>query len=130
MNSNLKNSSAAPANTVYFNSACPVCRSGISTHRERLETCGLAWVDIALQPGVTAQIDATPDAVRHSLHVTDTAGRVYIGADALAVLWRHTPRLRWLAALICLPGVRTLARFAYNRFADGLFRWNVRRGHW
>lgn len=121
---------AAPGNTVYFNSACPVCRSGIAVHRTQPGACDLTWVDIAPEPGVTAQISATPDFVRRRLHATDEKGRVYVGADALALLWSHLPRLRWIAAIIRLPGVRILARFVYDRFADMLFQWNVRRGHW
>ena len=29
-----------------------------------------------------------------------------------------------------LPGIRTVARFGYDRFADLLYGWNRRQGRW
>jgi predicted DCC family thiol-disulfide oxidoreductase YuxK len=29
-----------------------------------------------------------------------------------------------------LPVIRSLARFGYDRFADLLYAWNRRKGHW
>jgi predicted DCC family thiol-disulfide oxidoreductase YuxK len=29
-----------------------------------------------------------------------------------------------------MPVVRQIARFAYDRFADLLYAWNRRKGHW
>jgi alpha-ketoglutarate-dependent 2,4-dichlorophenoxyacetate dioxygenase len=36
----------------------------------------------------------------------------------------------WLARLVGLPPVRPIARVAYDRFADLLYAWNRRKGHW
>jgi predicted DCC family thiol-disulfide oxidoreductase YuxK len=35
---------------------------------------------------------------------------------------------RW--CVVGLPVIRPIARFAYDRFADLLYAWNRRKGHW
>jgi predicted DCC family thiol-disulfide oxidoreductase YuxK len=38
---------------------------------------------------------------------------------------------RWLIGrTLGLPGLRPITRFIYDRFADGLYGWNRRKGHW
>ena len=121
---------AAPK--VYYNSACPVCRAGVADQKRRMDKHGVAaeWCDIAATPAAAKEIDAGLDTVRHSLHVVDEHGRLAVGADAFAALWRATPGRRWLARLISAPVVRPIARWLYDRFADRLFAWNRRNGRW
>ena len=71
---------------VYYNSACPVCRAGIGNQRERMARLesDAAWKDIAADNNLVCEIGAELDNVRHSLHVRDEAGNIFIGADAIA----------------------------------------------
>ncbi|HET9446261.1 MAG TPA: DUF393 domain-containing protein [Steroidobacteraceae bacterium] len=118
--------------SVYYNSACPVCNAGIGAQRERMESCSVdvEWIDIHRHPERLTEIGASQEFVRERLHVVDDAGVVRVGAAAFSALWSRTPRQKALARLIEAPGVRVLARWAYNVFAAGLYKWNRLRGRW
>ena len=68
--------------------------------------------------------------MRRRLHATDADGKLLVGADVAIAVWRLTPGENWLGALAGNPVVRPLARFVYDRFADVLYAWNRRKGHW
>jgi predicted DCC family thiol-disulfide oxidoreductase YuxK len=121
---------------LYYNSACPVCRTGIEQQRAKMDESSpegsdaIAWCDIAASPEAAHEIDRSVDQIRHSLHMVDENGRLLVGADVAIAVWLMTPGRRWLGRLVGLPGIRQLARWGYNRFADRLFAWNKRQGRW
>ena len=117
---------------VYYNGACPVCRAGINSQRKRMSRweVDVEWIDIHTRPDRLEEIAAEQEFVRERLHVLDSDGNLAIGEKAFAALWQKTPKQRWLARLVSLPGVRTLARWSYNAFAAGLYRWNRAKGRW
>lgn len=119
-----------PRTTVYYNSACPVCDAGIRSEREHLAACPIDWVDVHLQPGAAEELGAGLEDVRRRLHVVDAHGRTLVGIEAIAEMWSQAPGRRWLARVLRLPGVRSVAAFLYDAFAAALYRWNRRRGHW
>ena len=119
---------------VYFNSACPVCRAGIATQRERMDAAGagreIEWCDIDQDPAALAKRGIALDDVRRKLYVEDERGNLRIGADAFTALWQETPGWTWLARLLSAPGISAFARWTYDRFADLLYAWNRRQGRW
>lgn len=87
--------------TVYYDGACPLCRTEIAHYRgqagaERVNFVDLATVksEAALGPGL-----ALP-AAKARFHVRETDGRLVSGAAAFARLWRRLPGWRWLARLV------------------------------
>lgn len=114
---------------VYYNSACPVCRSGIGLQQGAMGACEVEWIDVHAHPEAVDELGVDLEAVRERLHVRDVDG-VKIGADAAAALWSRTRGLRWLARLLALPRVRAVAQRAYDAFARRLYRWNRRNGRW
>ncbi len=124
----------APELTVWYNTLCPVCHTGIDWQRARLIAAvkegRIAFRDINEVPDALADHGASVDDVRRRLHATDADGRLIVGADVALALWRITPGLGWLETLFGNPVLRPVTRFAYDRFADGLFAWNRRKGHW
>lgn len=116
--------------TVYFNSACPVCRSGVEWQRGQAATCGIEWIDVHTAPEAVADVGAALEDVRERLHVRDAEGRVLVGADAVAFVMGHRPGQRWLGRLTMRPPVRSAMRWAYDAFARVLYRWNRRKGRW
>jgi predicted DCC family thiol-disulfide oxidoreductase YuxK len=120
--------------TVWYNTKCPVCNAGIDRQRNRLlravRAGDVEFRDINLEPGALARFGADLEAVRRRLHGVDAAGRLHVGADCAIEIWRRTPGDRWLGRLLGLPVFRPVARFAYDRFADWLYGWNRRKGHW
>lgn len=116
---------------VYYNSACPVCRAGIAGQKQRMHGgADVDWIDVHADPGVTSALSASSEFVRERLHVVDEHGRVNVGVEAFGVLWRHTDGQHAWARIIGLPLVRTIARWTYNAFAAGLYRWNRIMKRW
>ena len=123
-----------PPLTVWYNTRCPVCDAGIDFQRNRLlplvRSGQVTFRDINQEPDALAAHGASLDDVRRRLHATDEQGRLIVGADVAVALWRLTPGQSWLAVLFGNPFALPVTRFAYDRFADGLFAWNRRCGRW
>jgi predicted DCC family thiol-disulfide oxidoreductase YuxK len=123
-----------PQLTVWYNTKCPVCNAGIDWQHNRLVRAARAGAiefrDINLEPDALSRFGARLEDVRRRLHAVDANGRLHVGADCAIAIWRATPGDVWLARLIGLPVVRPVARFVYDRFADLLYAWNRRAGHW
>jgi predicted DCC family thiol-disulfide oxidoreductase YuxK len=120
--------------TVWYNTRCPVCNGGIDWQRNKLLAAVRAgtveFKDINEQPDALARYGASLDDIRRRLHATDEAGRLIVGADVAVALWQITPGQGWLAALFGNRVTLPFTRFFYDRFADGLFAWNKRKGRW
>ena len=115
--------------TVYYNRACPVCRTGIGMQQGAIGTCEIEWIDVHKRPEAVRELGIDIEAVRERLHVRDAEG-VKVGADAAAALWSHTRGLRWASRLLGVPRLRALAQSVYGSFARWLYRWNRRHGRW
>jgi predicted DCC family thiol-disulfide oxidoreductase YuxK len=124
----------SPQLTVWYNTKCPVCNAGIDWQRNRLVQAARAGIiefrDINLDPDALARFGASLEDIRRRLHAVDADGKLHVGADCAIAVWRATPGHSWLAGLLSLPGIVQITRFAYDRFADALYAWNRRNGHW
>jgi predicted DCC family thiol-disulfide oxidoreductase YuxK len=123
-----------PGLTVWYNTRCPVCDAGIGWQRNKLLAAVLAgdisFKDINEQPDALASHGASLDDIRRRLHATDEAGRLIVGANVAIAMWKVTPGEGWLARLFGNRLMLPVTRFVYDRFADVLFAWNKRKGHW
>ena len=123
-----------PRLIVWYNTRCPVCDGGINRQRNKLidavKAGTIEFRDINLEPAALAAHGASLEDIRRRLHATDEQGRLLVGADVAIAVWRRTPGESWLAALLGNPVARPVTRFAYDRFADLLYAWNRRKGHW
>jgi predicted DCC family thiol-disulfide oxidoreductase YuxK len=123
-----------PRLVVWYNTRCPVCDAGISRQRNKLidavRAGRITFRDINQEPDALAGFGASLDDIRRRLHATDESGRLIVGADVAIAIWRVTPGEAWLAWLFGNRAVLPLTRFVYDHFADGLFSWNKRKGHW
>jgi len=117
---------------IYYNGKCPVCAAGVADQRRRAARAGAAceWVDINDAPDALAAHGVVVDDVRLRLHAIDGEGRLRVGTEAFAAIWRELPHWRWLARLISLPGIGTCMGWLYDRLAYRLYAWNRRRGRW
>jgi predicted DCC family thiol-disulfide oxidoreductase YuxK len=124
----------SPKLTVWYNTKCPVCNAGIDWQRSRLVRAARAGViafrDINCEPEALARFGAGVNDVRRRLHGIDADGRLYVGIDCAIAIWLRTPGDAWIGRLLGLPGLRRVARVGYDRFADLLYAWNRRKGHW
>ena len=123
-----------PRLTVWDNTKCPVCDGGITWHKRRLikaaRTRAIQFRDINLEPEALATLGVTLEDIRRRLHALDDDGRLYVGIDCVVAMWRRTPGMAWLSHIVGLPAIRQLSGFIYDRFADALYAWNRRKGHW
>ena len=112
-----------PTCTVYYDSACPVCRREIA-HYQRLRGAeSIAWVDAAtcddaaLGPG----LDRARALTR--FHVRDADGGLASGPQAFVAIWRRLPAFAWLAPLASSRPVLALLEVAYPWFLRARRRW-------
>jgi predicted DCC family thiol-disulfide oxidoreductase YuxK len=123
-----------PKLTVWYNTKCPVCSRGIERQNQRLVRAARAGAvefrDINIEPDALSRFGAGVEDVRRRLHGVDPGGRLYVGADCAIEIWRRTPGDVWIGRVLGLPILRQITRFAYDRFADLLYAWNRRNGHW
>jgi predicted DCC family thiol-disulfide oxidoreductase YuxK len=119
---------------VWYNTRCPVCDAGIDRQRNKLidavKAGTIAFRDINLAPDALAAHGASLEDIRRRLHATDQSGRLIVGADVAVAVWRLTPGEGWVATLLGNPVMLPVTRFVYDRFADVLYAWNRRKGHW
>lgn len=119
---------------VWYNTRCPVCDAGINRQKRALiaavKAGTIEFRDINLEPEALARYGATLDEIRRRLHAVDEDGQLLVGADVAIAVWRRTPGEAWLATLAGNAIARPVTRFVYDRFADLLYAWNRRRGHW
>jgi len=125
----------SPKLTVWYNTKCPVCNAGIDWQKSRLVRAAardgdIEFRDINLEPDALARFGAGVDDVRRRLHGLDADGRPHVGIDCAIAIWLRTPGDVWIGRLLGLPGLRQVARVGYDRFADLLYAWNRRKGHW
>ena len=119
--------------TVYYNSACPVCKAGIENQQCRMDAQqidGIAWLDIHFNPGLANELGADLESIREQLHVKHADGSIHVGMDAFAVLFLKTRGQKWMGRLLALPVLRQLGQMAYRIFARGLYTWNRSRRRW
>ena len=120
--------------TVWYNTKCPVCNSGIEWQHRRLVRAARAGViefrDINLEPDVLSRFGAGAEDVRRRLHAVDAKGRLHVGADCAFAIWLRTPGDAWLRRVLSLRVIHPIARIGYDRFADLLYAWNCWQGRW
>ena len=125
---------ALPKLTVWYNTKCPVCDGGIRWQNRRLVRAAKAGAiefrDINLEPDALSGHGSGLEDVRRRLHGVSAGGDLFVGADCAIEIWLRTPGHAWLGRSLGLPGLRHLSRFIYDRFADLLYAWNRRKGHW
>lgn len=110
---------AGPCTEIYFDGACPLCRTEIGHYRRQHGAEALRFVDVSdeavgigqnLPPG----LDRTRALTR--FHVLRPDGRLVSGAEAFVAVWAALPRLGWLARLAHLPGMMWMLERGYRLF--------------
>lgn len=117
--------------TTYYNGSCPLCRHEITAYQRRARRLGLnalAWSDIMAEPERLAAIGVTLEQAERRLIAEDETGRLLVGVDAFAELWRRLPGFRWLAWLVTRPGIYQAAGFGYDHLLSrAISGWSRRR---
>jgi len=106
-----------PELTVYYDGACPRCMRDRARYRAWAGRAGdaVAWVDITGREEALRRAGIDPGQALTELHVVDAAGAVHRELDAYILLLSRTKRLRPLAWLISLPGIRPALSWCYRK---------------
>lgn len=108
--------------TVYYDGKCGLCSREIAFYKRIAPKDRFDWVDITKTPERIEAIGVSfADAMR-ALHVRDDHCRLQTGVSAFVTIWRAIPLFRPLSLVVGLPLINTVARFAYDRFADWRFK--------
>ncbi|MEO1191599.1 MAG: DUF393 domain-containing protein [Pseudomonadota bacterium] len=117
--------------TTYYNGGCPVCRGEMTHYQKRASRLGvttLAWSDIMAEPERLDALGVTLEQAEERLIAQDADGKVLIGIDAFAAIWRRLPGYGWAAWLITRPGIYGLSKLSYNHAVAPLIAgWSRRR---
>jgi predicted DCC family thiol-disulfide oxidoreductase YuxK len=105
----------APALTVLYDGACPLCRREIGVYRGLRPNTAVCFSDVndttlPLPPGTTRE------QLLARFHVRSREGQLLSGAQAFLALWAALPGWRWLARLGRLPGVTWTMERSYRLF--------------
>ena len=101
---------------VYYDGACPRC---VRDRRRYTRLAGAAsqgveWVDITGREALLRARGIDPERALLELHVEDADGVLYSELDAYILLLGRVPRLRPLAWLLTLPGLKPLLGRLYR----------------
>lgn len=107
-----------PPLRVYYDGICPVCRRDRARFERWAGEAGrqVAWCDVTEHQETLRQKGIDPQAALLSLHVEEEGGCIREGIDAYILLMRRVPRLKPLAWLIGLPGLKPVLRWCYDRW--------------
>jgi predicted DCC family thiol-disulfide oxidoreductase YuxK len=77
---------------------------------------GVKWLDVNAHETHLREKSIDPRAALLSLHVEDEQGHIRDGLDAYILLMRRVPRLKPMAGVIGLPGIKTLLSWCYGHW--------------
>jgi predicted DCC family thiol-disulfide oxidoreductase YuxK len=108
--------------TVLYDGQCRFCRGQIATLRRFDLTGRLRYLSLH-DPVVAAEFpELDPEDLGREMHVVDTQGRSYAGAEAVRYLSRRLPLLWPLALPLHVPGSLPVWRWLYGVVARNRYR--------
>ena len=112
---------------VLYNASCPICSREVDHYARLSEKQALPIrYDDCTDPAKLSDWGITPEDAAKRFHVRK-GGKTYAGIPAFIVLWQDIPQTRWLARLVSLPGINSLANLVYDHIAAPLLYWLHRR---
>ena len=115
---------SAPALSVLYDGACPLCRREIALYRGLRSDASVCFVDVSGE--TTLPAGTSSQQLLERFHVQRADGSLVSGAEAFLTLWAELPGWRWLARIGRLPGMRWLMERAYL----GFLRWRPALQRW
>jgi len=105
--------------SVYYNGACPVCRTEMNHYARRCEAAAapVTFIDSSIQYDALVEYGLRPEHLRRRVYLKSANGQVLSGVAALASLWAQTPGYVWLSKLVSLPLLRSVAEALYDHIA-------------
>lgn len=113
----------APKTRALYNGDCPVCDAEMCRYADvaASERLPIAFDD--LNKTGLERWGVSEDAATRLLHV-EHEGQLYIGFEAMVILWEQMPRYRWLARISRLPILFPVLSWIYTHV---IARWIYER---
>ena len=109
--------------TLVYDADCAMCRASALWLMRRAMTAGQLEILPCRSAPRRARFPAiTDERCMQAMQLVLPDGRVLEGADAVPELLRRIPRWRWAAAVLAVPGARSLARRLYAWIAANRMR--------
>jgi predicted DCC family thiol-disulfide oxidoreductase YuxK len=108
----------APALTVLYDGACPLCRREIGVYRDLQPLqpgSPVCFADVSSE-AVPLPAGTTREQLLARFHVQGRDGQLLSGAQAFLALWAALPGWRWLALAGRLPGTSWVMERMYRVF--------------
>ena len=118
----------APALTVLYDGACPLCRREIGVYQGLRPNTPVCFADVS-NASLALPAGTTQAQLMARFHVQTADGQLLSGARAFLALWAALPGWRWLAWIGRLPGAARVMEGAYRfflRLRPTLQRWATR----
>lgn len=99
--------------TVIFDGSCQVCTGQMEKFQKQDANGDIAFV--SKHDSQAKQFPQLAEPGNESgLRVVDENGQVHVGADAVYQISKRLPKLRWVAWLYRIPGLRGIFRAGYR----------------
>ncbi len=105
-----------------FDGQCVLCLRAVETLRSLPCEAEIDMVPLQQNPLPALPCKLTREQLQAEIHVIETDGTVFKGADALIRILRTVPSLRWLEPMYRVPGLRPAASFFYKWIAKHRYR--------
>ena len=110
-----------------YNGDCPVCDKEMCHYARYSSKAGMPLAFEDLNKVDLNDWGVTADEATRLMHVMHE-GTLYVGLDALLILWEQMPRYRWIAWLIKVPGIYQTSRAIYTHvIARAIYNRHQRR---
>jgi predicted DCC family thiol-disulfide oxidoreductase YuxK len=109
---------------VYFDGVCGRCSKEIAYYKTIAPEKAFQWIDVAADPNAMNDYKITQARALLYLHAIDEGGRICVGSDAFALIWKNLPKWHLLGQMISLPIIRDLTKVIYTIFAKYRFKNN------
>jgi predicted DCC family thiol-disulfide oxidoreductase YuxK len=105
--------------SVYYNGACPVCRTEMNHYARRCKAAAapVTFIDSSIQYDALLEYGLRAEHLERRVYLKSANGQVLSGVAALASLWAQTPGYGWLSRLVSLPLLRPVAEALYDHIA-------------
>lgn len=102
--------------TIFYDANCQICSHEISLIMQRDINGNLIAAPLDEYLEALAQLNVSREAAMTLLHIADDNGELYIGMDAIRLMY-HECGWHWQAKVLSWPIIRPLSEVGYRLFA-------------
>ena len=107
---------------VLYDGSCSICSRQAEKWKNRDRGGRIEWVDIAAENFQLEETEIALERLWQEIHVLTVEGEVFVGLDALIMIWKQFPRKPIFYYLARIPGVAGIMRQGYRLLARNRHR--------